>query len=244
MDDYISCRISDIPCLQINPTAEPKGTILLYHGWASNIENYLFFGSLISHWGYQVIVPELPYHGERGKLDYFDTEVLQKFFWKVVLQGVKEAEQITSELAKTARNIGMIGHSCGGFIAAGAFSKASQVLGAIVINGSCAWVKFEELYREKDGRQPLDTSEKLHLQHHDPISLLDFQDKRALLVLHGKEDRTVPIDSQRYFMEVNSNIPGEYLQFVEYSGVNHHITLGMLQKSKEWLDQRFNSSTT
>lgn len=239
MDDYISCRIAGFPCLQMNPPIKSKGTIVLYHGWGSTIDHYLFFATLISHWGYKVIVPELPYHGERGKLDYFDTEVLQQFFWKVVLQGVQEAEQITSELFKTDKNIGIIGHSCGGFIAAGAFSKSPQVLGAIVINGSCAWVKFEELYREKDGRQSLDPSERLHLQHHDPISLLDFQDKRALLILHGKEDRTIPIDSQRYFMEVNSNIPAEHLRFVEYSGVNHHITLGMLQKSKEWLDQHF-----
>lgn len=49
-----------IPCLQVNPLMKPKGTILLYHGWISNKQDYSFFASLIASWGYKVIVPELP----------------------------------------------------------------------------------------------------------------------------------------------------------------------------------------
>nr|WP_312886470.1 YqiA/YcfP family alpha/beta fold hydrolase [Paenibacillus foliorum] len=150
---------------------------------------------------------------------------------------MKEARNIVSELSSTDDNIGIIGHSSGGFIAAGAFSKVSEVVSAIVINGSCAWVKFEELYREKDGRQPMSSKERISLQEHDPISRMNFEGKKSLLLLHGKEDCTIPIDSQRYFMNVMSDKSTECLQLVEYSGVNHHITIGMLQKSKEWLDK-------
>lgn len=241
MDNYRKHRISTIPCLEISPSCRPIGTVLLYHGWASNIENYMFFASTVSSWGYKVIVPELPHHGERGILNYFDKFVLQQYFWDVVFQGVKEAGELVCELSKTDDHIGFIGHSCGGFIAAGAFSNDSRVQSAIVINGSCAWVKFEELYREKDGRPPMNSNERISLEEHDPISHLSFEGKKALLLLHGKEDTIIPIDSQRYFMNLKSNTPSESLQIVEYSGVNHHLTIGMLQKSKEWLDKHLSS---
>ena len=37
------CIIAGIPCVQINPNIEAKGAILLYHGWVSNIRDYIFF---------------------------------------------------------------------------------------------------------------------------------------------------------------------------------------------------------
>jgi dipeptidyl aminopeptidase/acylaminoacyl peptidase len=215
------------------------GTVVLYHGWASNIQNYMFFASLISDWGYKVLVPELPYHGERGKLNYFDISVLQHFFWMVVIQALKEAEAVVSELSTTDEHIGIVGHSTGGFIAAGAFSKISRVQSAIVMNGSCAWVKCEELFREKDGRNAMSANERISLEKYDPVTHLNMNGKRALLLLHGKADNTIPIESQRYFMNQMSphNISPEYVQLVEYSEVNHQVTIGMLQKSKEWLDK-------
>ncbi|MEK8130098.1 YqiA/YcfP family alpha/beta fold hydrolase [Paenibacillus filicis] len=235
MHNYIKCTISNIPSLIVNPPEIPKASVLLYHGWASKNENYLFFASLISSWGFKVIIPELPYHGVRGSLNYFDTKVLQENFWNVVLQGVKEVEEIVSALTESDGNISIIGHSTGGFIAGGAFSNISCLQSAIVINGSCAWIKFEDMYREKDGRPPLTDTERLFLKEHDPLSKVSFGNRKALLLLHGKEDRIIPIDSQRYFMNEKSKVPEEHLKLVEYSGVNHQITLGMLESSKEWL---------
>ncbi|MCZ8512498.1 hypothetical protein O9H85_08725 [Paenibacillus filicis] len=87
----------------------------------------------------------------------------------------------------------------------------------------------------------MNPNERISLEEHDPISHLSFEGKKALLLLHGKEDTIIPIDSQRYFMNLKSNTPSESLQIVEYSGVNHHVTIGMLQKSKEWLDKHLSS---
>jgi hypothetical protein len=52
----------------------------------------------------------------------------------------------------------------GGFVTAGAIAKHQKVHSAAVINGSCAWVRFEELYREKLGLNPMEASEKNALQ--------------------------------------------------------------------------------
>lgn len=87
MDRYKNCSIAGIPCIQMDPcSVKSVGTILLYHGWASRIEQYLFFASLLSDWGYKVVVPELPHHGERGTLNYSDPSELQQYFWAFVLQ--------------------------------------------------------------------------------------------------------------------------------------------------------------
>ncbi|MBD3919459.1 prolyl oligopeptidase family serine peptidase [Paenibacillus sp. PR3] len=144
-----------------------------------------------------------------------------------------------SELARSDDPIGIVGHSTGGFISAGAFSSNPRLQASIVINGSFAWVKAEELFREKDGRSPMTSSERSSLEDHDPMSHLKLDNSKGLLLLHGKEDATIPIDSQRYFMNKmsQSNIPSDTLKFVEYSNVNHQITVGMLEKSKEWLDK-------
>jgi Dipeptidyl aminopeptidases/acylaminoacyl-peptidases len=236
----MSCQtvICNIPCLQVMPSVKPKGTILLYHGWVSNIHDYCFFASLIASWGYQVIVPELPLHGERGTLDYFDKAVLQQYFWKVVIQSVQEAELLVSEMSETDDPIGIVGHSTGGFIAAGLYSKNPRLQAAIVINGSCAWVNAEALFRKNDGRSPMTSIERRFLEEHDPMSHLNHENSRGLLLLHGTVDATIPIDSQRYFMKRMSQyqVPSDSMQFVEYSNVNHQITLAMLEKSKQWLE--------
>jgi dipeptidyl aminopeptidase/acylaminoacyl peptidase len=228
---------ADVPCLQFEPAGQPIGTVLLYHGWGSSMESYQFFASLITGWGYKVVIPELPYHGQRGKLDYANPEVLEKQFLEIVLQGVKEARSIVDEISDSSGRIGIIGHSAGGFVAAGSFAKHAALQAAVVINGSCAWIRFEEKYLEYMGKTPLTPEERTALKAHDPFTQLTFEDERALLLLHGKEDTTVPIDSQRYFMSNKSAVASEQLHMIEYSGVNHQITLKMLEQSKLWLDR-------
>ena len=236
MTDIHSCDISGVPSLLIHPAGTPRATILLYHGLGSNVEKYSFFATVISHWGFKVVVPEIPHHGVRGMLNYADPKEVQQHFFRIVQQGIKEAEAIAAELTKENENLSVIGHSLGGFIASGTFSKVSGIQSAIVINSSCAWTKFEELFREKSGLPPMTEQEKTALQSLDPLKNVKLGERKRLLLLHGKEDTTVPIDSQRYFMSEMANVPGEYLQLVEYSGVNHLITLGMLEQSKKWLD--------
>ncbi|MDR6549068.1 alpha/beta fold hydrolase [Paenibacillus qinlingensis] len=239
-------RISDeyqdicgVPCIILEPSSKQVGQILLYHGWGSTIESYKFFASLISSWGYRVIIPELPCHGERGNLSYFDKETLQTNFWPVVFQGVQEAEEIVTEIIQNSDGpITVVGHSTGGFITAGTYAKHRQVQSAIVINGSCAWVQFEELYREKNGLTPIEASTKSLLQQNDPISYIRMNNEKPLLLLHCQDDTSIPIDSQIYFINAiaTEGKPADHIQLIEFPRVNHQITLGMLQKIKEFLD--------
>lgn len=233
--------IAGVPCLQFQSKARPKGTVLLYHGWGSTMESYAFFASLLTDWGYHVIVPELPHHGERGTLDYSDAEVLQVYFWDVVRQGSREASEIAAAVTSSDGFVAMVGHSAGGFISAGAFAHDPRVNTAVVINGSCAWVKFEELYRERYGAPAMDASRKAELEAWDPLAHLSGLEGKSLLLLHGTDDQTVPIDSQQYFMNemAQRHTRETKLKLIEYPRVNHYITIGMLQAVKEWLEEHF-----
>lgn len=240
MEHYEYRDICGVPCIVLHPPTDPVGQVVLYHGWGSSMDSYKFFASLISNWRYRVTIPELPWHGERGSLNYFDEATLQNHFWSVVFQGVQEAQKVISELSRnTDSKITMIGHSTGGFVTAGAFAKNQQVHSAVVINGSCAWVQFEEQYREKLGLSPMNSTEKDALQKHDPLFYIRLNPDKPLLLLHCQEDTSVPIDSQRCFMNAMSNEDRhtDYIQLVEYPRVNHQITLGMLEKIKEFLDK-------
>jgi uncharacterized protein len=240
MEHYEYRDICGVPSIVLHPETEPVGQVVLYHGWGSTMDSYKFFASLISNWQYRVIIPELPLHGERGSLNYFDETTLLAHFWPVVFQGVEDAVKIVSELSQDPDcPISMIGHSTGGFVTAGAFAKHQQVHSATVINGSCAWVQFEELYREKLGLNPMEANQKDTLQQHDPLSHIRLNRDKPLLLLHCQEDTTVPIDSQRYFVNTMSNEDRlvDHIQFIEYPRVNHQITLGMLEKIKEFLDK-------
>lgn len=233
--------ISSVPCLLSRPDGRARGTVLLVHGWGSTMESYAFFASLLTDWGYKVIVPELPHHGERGALDYADPAVLENLFWDVVQQGMQEASDIVAELYPEDGCVAMVGHSTGGFITAGTFARDAKIKTAVVINGSCAWVKFEETYREQFGAPAMEESRRAELAAMDPLSRMmhhaDAFEERSLLLLHGSDDQTVPIDSQQYFMSAlaGRNIPETRLKFTSYPRVNHHITIGMLQAVKEWL---------
>ncbi|MDR6879446.1 alpha-beta hydrolase superfamily lysophospholipase [Bacillus sp. 3255] len=233
-------ELCGVPCIILEPSSEQIGQIVLYHGWGSTMDSYKFFATLISNWGYRVIIPELPCHGERGSLNYLDEETLQTNFWPIVFQGVQEAEKIVSELIQNSDSpISVVGHSTGGFITAGTYAKHQQVQSAIVINGSCAWVQFEELFREKNGLNPIEASAKALLQQHDPLSYIHRNLEKPLLLLHCQDDTSVPIDSQLYFINAISaeGKSVDHLQLIEYPRVNHQITLGMLQKIKEFLDK-------
>lgn len=236
MNTILEHTIAGLPCIRINPKARSQGIVLLYHGWISTIHDYLFLGSIISDWGYTVIIPEIPYHGTRGKLNYFDPNVLQQYYWNVVTQAVEEASHLIDELGDENKLVAVIGNSAGGFIAAGVFSKYVSVKSGIVMNGSCAWVRFEEHICARDNREPWISSDKAVVEQLDPIASIDNMRRRALLIVHGTEDTTIPIDSQRDFMQVaeHKNIR-DAIKFVEYAKVNHHITLDMLKEVKGWL---------
>ncbi len=145
--DISTIKLAGIECMFTKPN-QPKGKLpilLLYHGWASKKENMVFIATILSQYGYGVILPDAIEHGQRGKIDYHDLQVLRSNFWRIVIETVEEANLLLDNLIKIEEidlnRIGVLGSSMGGFIASGIFAHNKKVKTLVSMNGSSAWEK-------------------------------------------------------------------------------------------------------
>src|SRR5690606_12904077 len=126
---------------------EEVPTIIYYHGWESNKDNNLFLGKILAFHGYNVILPDAVYHGERGALKSYNVEALKKHFWDVILNSVNEYNALIKaageKLEIDPNRVAVMGSSMGGFIASGVFAANPEIKCLINMNGACAWVRAE-----------------------------------------------------------------------------------------------------
>ncbi len=236
-------EINMIPCLKLRPKGASGllPTIIYYHGWHSSKDFQRFKAVIFACYGYQVIVPDAMHHGERNPIDYDAPGMLDKYFWEIIFQNVKESGPLIEEVIKNynadPNRIGVMGNSMGGISAAGVFTFNSNLKCLVDFNGSCAWVKAEKVWRQIDGLEPMSAEEISKLSKYDPMMHKDMLDERPILLLHGDSDTSVPIDSQRIFYNEVSPLykkNPEKLKFVEFPKVDHSTTTTMLERAIEW----------
>lgn len=215
-------EIGAIPAIYYTPIdVEPCGTVIHYHGWSSQKENHDLMASTLCAAGFQVLVPDGLYHGERGSVDY--EEDFEKIL-DVILQSIKEFPLLYAWLEP--KELAITGHSMGSMIAAGLFHNHPSIAKAAVINGYC---NYKEGFKDTEAIP----EELLEL---DPMNHLDQVGNRKLLVLHGDADSSVSIDIQRDYVERAKKFFLEgHLQYEELPNLNHYITLSMLQRTIEFL---------
>jgi uncharacterized protein len=238
--------IGKIPCLLYRPkgTGGPYPTVINYHGWSSNKEFQHFKGTILASFGYQVIVPDALYHGERGSLNYTETGKLERYLHKVLLRNIEESDEIleyaVKKLEADEKHLSVIGHSMGGFTSAGVFLRHPILKTMVVINGSCAWEKMLSHGNQNQGIE--EGSEELQkLEKMDPYDNLEKFLKRPFLLLHGKEDNTVPIESQRIFFEKAKHHYGrdkKHIRFFEIPEIPHTVTMHMFEQVITWLGKK------
>ena len=232
-------EINGIPCLKF----KPKGyegllpTVIYYHGWHSNKDFIRFEALVIASYGYQVIVPDALHHGDRDAIDHDDPQNLEKYLWKIILQSVKESkkfiEAIVNNHEADSTRIGIMGSSMGAITAGGIFAHNPDVKCLVGFNGIFAW---EESMKRNYLPQASENNKEL-IEYYDLMNNGDKIKERAILILHGTEDTSVPIESQRLFF--NKILPlyikdPKKLEFIEESNVNHRVTAGMLQEAVTW----------
>lgn len=235
--------IGDIPCLRYTP----KGsigllpTVIYYHGWHSSKEYQRFKGTVLAVYGYQVIIPDAIYHGERNPINYDEPGAFEKYFWDVVFQNTEESqfliENIVDKYEADSNRIAVMGNSMGGFSASGVFVKNSNLKCMVNTNGSCAWVKVEEIFREADNMPPISEERIRKLSTYDPMYNKEKLKNRPILMLHGDRDSSVPIDCQRVFYEEMSDLYSENperLKLIEIPRMDHYISTGMFEEAIEW----------
>lgn len=236
-------KMGEISALLFRPKGieEALPTIIFYHGWGSNKESQRIRGLIYASVGFQVLIPDAIYHGERNPIEY--TWENGKYFWKTIFNNVEESKILIDRLIKDYKanpdKISVIGSSMGGFTAAGVFTHNPLIKSLVVFNGSCAWensneslIENLELVITDEIKEILDEMTKL-----DPINHLDKLKDRDILMLHGDMDSSVSIDSQRLFLKEIRPLymDKNRIQLIEYPNLNHYITTNMMEESIKWL---------
>lgn len=230
-------KVNDIPVLRFKPKTKQKKlpTILYYHGWSSNKEFQRFKANIMAMYGYQVIVPDSKFHGERNSIDFNKEDSMEKYLLKTVYSSIKEAPLIIDfikGLSLTDQDrISVMGTSMGGFISSGLFFEHQLFKSLVVFNGACAWQKVKTFIEENHAERKLEYKEEL--VKYDPEKNLDMINERPILMLHGDNDTAIPIEVQRYFYKKASEFYNDKnkIRLIEVPRMNHYISLGMLENA-------------
>jgi hypothetical protein len=241
--------LNNVPCLLIRPKTykDDLPTLFHYHGWSSKKENHVFFATTIAQYGYQVILPDSNLHGERNPLDNYSPENLKEYFWEIATKSVKEFQGIRED-AQSFYNvdkeaIAVSGSSMGGYISSSIFAQNIDIKCLICFNGGCAWIKTEEILREKFG---IEVTKKIDIEEakvFDPLTYKNNLYPRSILMLHGDADTSVPIEIQKYFhQEVAPYYKNDTkrLKLEIYPNMNHHVSIRMVESAVNWLERYLN----
>ncbi len=235
--------VDDIPIIRFNLKGN-RGkvpTIILYHGWSSNKESQRLRGFILANLGFQVIIPDAVYHGERNRLENYEAENSVKYFWPTIINNIDESKILidysVEHFNADKERIGIIGHSMGGFTAAGVFTFNKHIKTCVVLNGSFNWRYFNQILKESMGiDDDRFKNEEDKLDSIDPINNLNSLIDRPILLLHAEKDSVVNIQSQKVFYE---RIQPQYsdkslIQLIEYSNLDHFVTTNMMEDAAIW----------
>lgn len=236
-------KINDIPCIILKPRNENRKlpTIIFYHGWSSNKEMQKFRGFILASLGYQVIIPDSIYHGERNPIDYNNIDNIGKYFWKTILSNIQESKDIINTSIDIydvdLDNIVVMGHSMGGFTTAGIFTHDKRIKTSIIINGSFNWGMSNEIFSEQIGKDIILDQED-EIMRLDPMNNLDELVDRPILLLNGGSDKVVSINPQKIFYNTikDSYKDGSKIKFIKYTNIGHFVTTSMMEDTAKWLD--------
>ena len=235
--------IHDIPIIRLSlkKTEGKVPTIILYHGWSSSKESQRLRGFILANLGYQVIIPDSIYHGERDRLENYGVENSIKYFWPTILNSMDEANKIIHYCTKNYQadpdRIGLFGHSMGGFISAAIFTYDEGIKTAVVLNSSFNWGHSNQILKKAMGlTDDRFYKEEEKLNSIDPINNLRLIVDRPLLLLHGSNDSVVNIESQRMFYDEIKSLYSDksLIQLIEYSNLDHFVTTNMMEEAAIW----------
>ncbi len=238
-------RIGEIPALLFKPN-KIQGripTIIFYHGWSSSKDSQKMRAFILANLGYQVIVPDAIYHGERNALEVYDGANAAKYFWDIVFKNMEEFGLILDEMVQNydadLDRIAVMGHSMGGITAGGIFTHNNKINTLVVLNGSCSWEDSNDEFKQNLGLdiKALELEEKVRSL--DPINNLDLLVNRPIILLHGEHDTIVPVSSQKLFYERLKKLDEGVgkLKMITYQNLNHFVTTEMMEESAIWLGE-------
>lgn len=229
--------IGEIPALLVTPETEgPHPTMIFYHGWNSTKERNLIRGEIFTHYGFQVLLPDAPHHGERGILKYDDEEVMAKYFFAVVMGEIEEYPTLYTYLKENTpmdeEKFFLCGHSMGAILCGALAATREEITGAIPYNGCWDW---EELAKSWGVELPPEAQKALDA--YNPANHKEGLQKKILLVANGEEDPTVPPLIQKAFIESLHMQEGAKAEVSLFEKTTHVITTNMMAWTLDELEK-------
>lgn len=236
--DVTKLKIKEVPCYLVVPkTDEIKGTIIFYHGWASNASNQIFRANIFANYGYEVIIPEARYHGERGELNYEDEKEFKEYFFRIIMHNIEEFPEIYKfAKERNTKQIILAGHSMGAITAGGLFTLKTDINQALLFNGCMNWGFLIEATFKNDKKlsyEQMRTNDFI-IQMDPKLNMKNLVD-RKLIMYNGADDEIINPNVQEEFYKelVELYSDRDKLIFEKWEATSHQVTTQMLDKAIE-----------
>lgn len=212
-----------------------RKTIIYYHGWSSNIDNYKVFAEIYATYGYQVVLPEIEGHGVRNEYESYD-DFLDSI--DVIIQSVAEFPDIKNivleRLNGDPENIVISGHSLGGIIGSILYTRDEDLRHFIMFNSSADFINLmndEGVSREDIVNRYDDFTYEL-LEKLNPMNNLDSLNSRSMDIYVGEFDNIINPKSMVEFLESlnNKGLNTSKMNLYEYNAA-HGISYNMVRDS-------------
>lgn len=238
----INTKVKGIPAIILRPknVAGKIPTIIFYHGWSSSKDSQKFRGYILASYGFQVLLPDGLYHGDRGNLKYNALNA-SKYFWEIIFNNLEESKELIEHLVEhyeaDPKRLGVTGHSMGAITASGVFTKNSRVSTLVTMNGSCNWKEINEMISQGFNSENWHKDELMTLiEKYDPNNFHEKLINRPVLLLHGEADVLVSPKPDREFIDT---IRPKYedknkIDIIEFPRLGHFVTTNMLEEALIW----------
>lgn len=224
---------------------EKLKVIFVYHGWSCDNNSHIPLCSLLACHGYMAVISDAINHGQRGSIDYWNSDVGLNHFWPTVLNSLKEFPIILDYINKNynidLESVGVAGHSMGGIITSGILAHNPIIKCAVIMNSSGAWEETSidfagTMYHEF--KNYID-AKLLELKPLSPINNIENFKNKPVLILHGLKDNLVPIGGEETFYNAlkSSYDDKDKVKFITYERLNHYVTESIINECINWFNE-------
>lgn len=221
-------------------------TLIYYHGFGSGKENNLTIAYLLAEKGYRVILPDCHYHGERH--NNITNNDRQLAFWDIVIQSIKELDQIKlyldAENLLIDNRIGVAGTSMGGMVTAGALVVYPWInLGGLLMSTGKLTSFAQGLishYNDQNEQKISDDEANrvlTQLQQYDLYNHIDMLNDRPLFLWHGDDDVVVPPAHASQLVEKieETNQAVGKVKFITEENRGHHLSRFAINEATNYI---------
>lgn len=244
--------ISNIPVLHVVKEGRKNAKlpiVFFLHGFTSAKEHNLHFGYLLAEKGFRVILPDAKLHGERS--DGRHPEKLIFEFWNIVLQSIRELNDMKEELSQKDlinSRIGVVGTSMGGITMFGGLAQYDWIKAGVSLMGSPSYEKLAraqiESLEKAEMTIPFSSKELdgiyAELRKYDLSLQPEGLAGRPLLIWHGKKDKVVPFQpTSDFYQKIKADYEKspERLYFLADNNAEHKVTREAFLKTVDWFSE-------